>query len=461
MLRKALIFALPLAGCVGPDVRTERVAPVAPPAAWRTHAGPTAPFSRDWWRGFGDPTLTAVVERALADNVDIAIAGARVREARAQIRAARAALLPTLDASVAGADSRSVNPFGQPVEQTAAQPQVQAAWEIDLFGRLADRESAARTTWLARQAARDSARLSVASAAASSYISLRALDARLAVARQTLASRAEALALAQRRDEAGYSPRLELAQAQAEYAATAQVIPQIQQAITRLENTLSLLTGETPGPALRGLALSALTRPAIASGLPSDLLRRRPDIAQAEFQLAASDSALAAARKSFLPQLRLTGSSGVAFSSLLGDPVTLWSIGGSILAPLFEGGRLRAGVEASAAQRDQAALAYRRAVLGAFREVEDALAGARHNDELVALLLKQRAAAAEVLRLASNRYRAGYSPYLEQLDAQRALFSVELALVQAQADALTARVALFQVMGGGWTPEDIEDATRR
>jgi NodT family efflux transporter outer membrane factor (OMF) lipoprotein len=458
MMRRALPLLLPLvlplavAACAGPAVKTADVAPVVPPQAWRTDAGPTAPFDRAWWQAFGDPAMTALVERALAGNMDIAIAGARVREARAQESLARAALLPTLDASGAGAHSRSVNAFGQPVIQYAAQPQVQAGWEVDLFGRLSDRASAARSSWLASQAARDAIRLSVASAAASGYISLRALDARLAVARQTLEARSAALQLARRRTDAGYSPRLELAQAEAEYQATAQLIPTLEQAIARQENGLKLLVGDMPGAITRGAELAALTEPAVPDGLPSDLLRRRPDIAQAEYQLAATDSLLSAARKNFLPQVRLTASAGAAFSDLLDNPITIWSIGGSILAPLFEGGRLTAGAEAAGAQRDQAAFAYRKAALGAFREVDDALAVARHSDEQVAILRAQRVAAAEGLRLASNRYKAGYSPYLEQLDAQRSLFAVELTLVQAQADALSARVALYQAMGGGWDP---------
>lgn len=449
-------LAATLAACAGPHVETAQLAPVAPPAAWRTDAGPTAPLDKAWWQAFGDPALTALVERALANNLDIAVAAARVRDARAQERLARAQLLPTFDAAIAGTYSRSINAFGEAVDQETASPQVQAAWEADLFGRLSDQLSAARSAWLASQAARDAVRLSVAGTAASGYITLLALDARLAVARQTLEARGEALRLARSRTDAGYSPRLELAQAEAEYQATAQIVPPLEQAITRQENALRLLVGEVPGAVARGTTLTRLAEPAIPDGLPSDLLRRRPDIAQAELQLAASGSALAAARKRFLPQLRLTGSGGLAWSSLLpDDPLTLFSLGGSVLAPIFEGGRLRAGAESAAAQRDQAAFAYRRATLAAFRDVDDALAIARHSDEQAQILTAQREALANGLRLATNRYKAGYSPYLEQLDAQRGLLGAELSLIQARADALNARVALYQAMGGGWSREAI------
>ena len=400
--------------------------------------------------------MTGLVEQALANNADLGIAMARVREARANVDLAHSQLLPSIDASLAGGRSRSVNPFGQAVEQNAAQPQVQTAWEIDLFGRLADQQVAARDNWFASQAARDAARLSIASATASTYITLRALDARLEVAKATLAARAESLRIAHSRVDNGYSSRLELNQAQAEYDATAQIVPQIALGITRAENALSTLIGDPPRDIERGTPFAALREPPVPEGLPSTLLTRRPDIAQAELTLAAADKSLSVARKRFLPQLRLTGSAGAAISSLLADPITIWSIGGSILAPIFEGGRLRAGTEASGAQRDQAAFAYRRAVLNGFREVEDALASAKRLDEQLTLAIHQRDTLAEALRLATNRFREGYSPFLEQLDAQRGLLAAELSLIQIRTDALNARVQLYQAMGGGWSRSAIE-----
>ncbi len=448
--RRAALLLLALSACAGPPVRTASVPPVVPPPAWRTDAGPVAPIDRAWWQSFGDPVMTALIDKALANNTDIGAAMGRVRELEANLALARAQLLPTIDANLSGARSRSVNAFGLPSEQNAAQPQVQAAYEIDLFGRLADQRAAARDAWFAGQAARDSVRLSVAAAVASGYIALRGLDARLDVARATVAARSESLRIARSRVTNGYSPKLELQQALAEYDATAQIVPQIELAIAKTEDALSQLTGETPQAIDRGLALDRLAVPPIPADLPSELLRRRPDVAQAEFQLAASDKNLAAARKRFLPQVRLSAAAGAAFSTLLKDPITIWSIGGSILAPIFEGGRLTAQAEAAGAQRDQAAFAYRRAALTAFHEVEDALASAKRLDEQADYARSQQDALAEGLRLATNRYREGYSPYLEQLDAQRGLLGAQLSLIQLRADALTARVQLFQAMGGGW-----------
>lgn len=451
-------LAATLAACAGPNVATTKVAPVAPPLAWRTDAGATAAMQREWWRSFGDPTLAALVDRALANNSDIGVAAARVREARANVALARAQTLPTIDATLSGGRSRSVSAFGQPSEQNFAQPQLQVAYEVDLFGRLADQKSAARDSWFASEAAHDSVQLSVAAAVASNYITLRGLDARIEVARETVRARSESLRIAKSRVGSGYSPRLELEQAQAEYDATAQIVPQIELAIARTEDALSLLVGDTPQAIGRGEALGRLTAPLVPDDLPSELLRRRPDVAQAEYQLAASDKNLSAVRKRFLPQVRLTSAAGAAFSTLLGDPITIWSVGGSILAPIFQGGRLTAQADAAGAQRDQAAFAYRRTALTAFREVEDALAAVRLIDAQIAFAQSQRNALAEGLRLATNRYREGYSPYLEQLDAQRGLLGAELSLIQLRADALSARIQLFQAMGGGWTMCEIPEA---
>ena len=187
--------------------------------------------------------------------------------------------------------------------------------------------------------------------------------------------------------------------------------------------------------------------------LPSEMTRRRPDIAQAEFALAATDARMRAAQAEFLPRLRLTASAGGAYSSQLDDPIGIWSLGGSILAPLFSGGWLDGQFEAATAQRDQAAFVYRRTVLAAFREVEDQLALIARLADQERALLAQREAVADALRHATNRYRAGYSPYLEQIDAQRALLSVDLAILQVRSDRLNAHVALYQALGGA--PEDL------
>lgn len=444
-----LCLGLLLAGCI-PKTPPAADTAVRIPDSWRTDIDQGAPIDASWWRHFGDPELNRVVEAALAHNNDLALAVARVTEARATERVARSSLYPSVSAGAGAAYSRDVNAGGTGSDGVGFQPSLDATWEADVFGRIRDRARAAALAADASEAERDAVRLSVAASAASGYITLRALDARLAIVTETTKARAEALRIASDRAHAGYTSQLELRQAQAEYEGTAQLIPQAQLAVAQQENALSVLMGEPPRLVLRGLPLAGIARPAVPAGLPSDILRQRPDIARAEYLLAASDRSLAATRADFLPRLTLGGSGGAAFSTLLADPVGVFSLGGSILAPLFQGGALRGNLDAAVARRDQAAIAYRQAVLVAFREVEDDLAAARRLVEQRSRLQAQRTALAEALRHAENRYRAGYSSYLEQLDAQRNLLAVELSLVEVETAQLTTLVALHRAVGGGW-----------
>ncbi len=320
--------------------RSPQAASVAPPPGWRGEAAPVAEVDARWWQAFGDPVLAGLVERALADNADLGIAAARVEQARAQFRLASANRLPNVGLAIAGQHDRYVTPFGYPVTEWASAGEVQISYDADLFGRLRQASAAARAGLLASEAARDNVRLAIAAATASGYITLRALDARLAVLRETLASRAASLQLARRRSEAGYSPMLELRQAQAEYDATAQLIPATELAIRRQEDGLSLLLGSTPGEIPRGAALDALALPPPAAVLPSTLLRRRPDIAAAEHQLVGADRSLDSVRAAFLPDIQLNGSGGYVASTLLTDnPFAVFALSGSILQRLFDFGR--------------------------------------------------------------------------------------------------------------------------
>jgi len=447
---------LTLAGCMIAEPPVPPQASVAPAPQWRTvtDAPAGSRVDAEWWRTYGDPVLTALVERTIANNTDIATAAARVREAAAVERQASAQLLPTASAGAVGARSKSLTAFGTTSVVSSIEPQAQVAWQVDLFGRLGDLSGAARERYLASEAARDAATLSVSAATASGYIILRGLDARLQVARATMTGRAEALRLARSRARAGYTSDLELTQAQAEYEATAQIVPQVERAIATQENSLSVLLGDNPRAIERGAALSEIALPVVPAGLPSDLLRRRPDIAQAERLLAASDRTLSAQRKAYLPNVQLSGSAGILAATGLADAKSLFSIGGSVLAPIFDGGRARFAADAAAAQRDQAAFAYRGAVLTAFQEVENALATLDRLAMEATHIRGQRDALAAVLKHATNRYRAGYADYLTQLDAQRGLLAAELALVQNEADRLSATVALYRALGGGWAPAE-------
>ena len=421
---------------------------VTPPTEWRTSLEVTAPIERDWWDAFGDPQLSRLVEQARANNADVRIAAARVEEARATERGSRGFLLPSLGAGVEGGVRREVSPFGQAQTTVAAQPAFRASYEVDLFGKNAARVDAAEAGVAASAAGAEAARLSVSAATASGYITLLALDKRLSVLEETVVARQEAVKFARDRAEVGYTSQLPLRQAEAEYQATAQLVPQLKAQIARQENALSVLTGELPGAIVRGGTLGDLRRPPAPATLPSELLRRRPDVAAAEYRIAAADAQMRMARADFMPSIDLGATAGLVLSDLLADPVGVWSLGGSILAPIFQGGKLQAQLDGATAQRDQAAWAYRSTVLNAFREVDDRMAVLANLNDQEAALEAQQAAVADALRHARNRYRAGYSPYIEQVDAQRALLGVELELIQVKADELTTLIGLYQAVGG-------------
>jgi NodT family efflux transporter outer membrane factor (OMF) lipoprotein len=452
IMRKSLILAavsaLTLSACAPALQQVPLGSAITAPTEWRTPLGVTAPVEADWWNGFGDPQLARLVEQARANNADVQVAAARVEEARATERGSRGYLLPSVGAGVEGGVRREVSPFGRAQESVAAQPTFRASYELDLFGKNAARVGAAKAGVAASAASAEAAKLSVSAATATGYITLLALDKRLEVLEATRDARAKALKFARDRAEVGYTSQLELRQAEAEYQATVQLLPQLKAQIARQENALSVLTGALPGAITRGGTLEQLRQPAPPATLPSQLLRRRPDIAAAEYAIAAADARMRVARAEFMPSINLGASAGVVLSDLLANPISVWSLGGSVLAPIFQGGRLQAQLDGVTAQRDQAAWTYRSVVLNAFREVDDRMAVLANLSEQEVALLAQQAAVADALRHAQNRYRAGYTPYLEQIDAQRALLGVELSLIQARADKLTALVGLFQAVGG-------------
>jgi NodT family efflux transporter outer membrane factor (OMF) lipoprotein len=455
-MRKALLLAMAvlLSGCRIP-VQDPPASTLAVPASWRAplQVGPNAPVEQAWWRAFGDPVLDELVARALGHNGDLRTARSRLQEYQARIRVARSSQEPSLSISAGPTRARVISATGTPAESSTFTGNVQAAYELDPFGRLEAATRAARFDYAAQQAAADAVALSVAANTASGYLNLRGLDAQLALARATLQSRQASLELARRQFEVGYSSRLELSQAEAEYRNTAAAVPQLERSITQQENALSVLVGASPGAVARGAELGALRPPGIAPGLPSELLRRRPDIAQAESALAALDASLAAARDQMLPSLRLTASVGAYahnLPDLLGTGTGLWSVGGSVLAPLFDAGRLRAQAEISASLRDRAVFAYESAVRNAFAETENGLTAVQRLREQLEQAEARRVATAETLRIAHNRYRNGYSSYLEELDAQRTNFTAETNALQLRASWLAAHVDLYRALGGGW-----------
>ena len=458
MRRAVLVLAVAvLAGCAA-KVADPPASRLQVPAQWRAPLpeGTSAlPVDAQWWQGFGDPALTALVGAALANNGDLRVARERIEDYRARVRAAAAAQQPTLSFDTSPARARTLSPAtGRPYVANAFQAEFQAAYEIDVWGRLANATEAAAATLRGEQANLDAVALSIAANAASGYLNLRGLDAQLELAQATLQLRERSRDLARRQFEVGYSSRLEWLQAQAEYDTAAEQIPQLQRQIFEQENALALLAGASPGPIARGRTLAELAPPPVPGGLPSDLLRRRPDIARAEQAIAAASAQLAATRDQLLPTFRLTAAGGIQsaeLSDLLHGPTRLWRLSGALVAPLFDGGRVQAATDSAAAQRNQAIIAYENTVRQAFAETENGLDAITRLREQVVQNDARRATAAETLRIAHNRYANGYAAYLEELDAQRNLYAADVARLQLRARLLAASVDLYRAMGGGWT----------
>jgi NodT family efflux transporter outer membrane factor (OMF) lipoprotein len=450
----ALMVAAALTACQSVDVTPAKPS-LQIPAQWRASTGPSSPAEQLWWRNFHDNHLNHYVDQALRNNSDVLIARERINEYQARVYAAEGSLFPSLDASATGTRARTQSAAtGQPIYSTLYKGSLTASYDVDIWGVNRSTANAAEASLDAQKAAAAAADLTVAASVASGYVTLLALDEQLRVTQSTLKSREEAFNLAKRQFETGYSSRLELMQSDSELRSTRAQIPQLQHQIMQQENALSLLLGGNPGEVARNADFDTLTPLSLPSQLPSTLLNRRPDIVQAERQLIASDATLAASRASLLPSINLTATGSVqdrTLPGLLDNPLQLWSIGGSILAPLLNRQALNAQVDVSQSQRNQALYSYEKTVRNAFAEVNDSLdAISRFNEQLHELLAQQQVAQ-ETLRIAQNRYRNGYSSYLDVLDAQRTLFSVQTSVVEVKNNLLLAQIDLYKALGGGWS----------
>ncbi|MBS0467276.1 MAG: efflux transporter outer membrane subunit [Proteobacteria bacterium] len=458
-LAAALAAALGLGACAPLPRAVPDNAAVALPDTWsETATGATAELPSDWWRQLGDARLDALVQEALAHNNDLLTALARVDEARANWAGTDAARRPTLSATAGAQAGRSLSALG-PSQTQSVQPGLQASWELDLWGRLSQQSQAAGQRLQASQADRDAVALTVAAATVQTYVDLRSLQEQLRIAQATVQSREKALALAQDQQRVGYTSQLQLTQAEAELYAVQQQVQQLDLAVQRQGNALNLLLGRAGGRIPDGAALQDLHLPPVPASLPSQLLERRPDIARAAHLLGAADHTLQAQRAAFMPQVTLSASAGsLLINALNYNPLTVWSLGGSLLAPLFDGGRREAALDAATAQRDQAAYAYRGAVLAAFADVENALTGNERLARQMQQAVQRRDVLQRSLGFAHDRYEAGYASYLEELDAQRNLFQAELTVATLRQAELDNRVQLYKALGGGWRAEDAEVA---
>lgn len=456
-----LLAALMLAACAHIDTTKPTVE--LPPMTDTAQPG-----AERFWTLFEDEQLTKLVEEALANNRDLKIAVARIEEARANLRIARSALYPSLDANAGVGRSKqsgSVNlPPGTPLIGNTFNIGVSAAYEIDLWGKLAAGREAANSSLLATSYAAETVRIALASQVASTYFALRSFDADLRLTRDTLGTRDENVRLQKSRTAAGVTSELDLRFAEAERAAIVATIPGLERAVAQTEAALARLAGRsargvfTPEIA-RGRAIDEkIVAPQVPSGLPSDLLARRPDIRQAEASLLATRALTAEARGQYFPSLTLTGALGqqsADLSDLFEAPARVWSVAANLLQPIIGLKRIEAQVDAATSRSEQAAFAYQQSVVDALRDVHDALISLSTARRAYEAQEDRRAKQADVLRLAELRYRNGYSSYLEVLDAQRNLFDADRSRLAALRDQQTAVVDLYRALGGGWAPDQV------
>lgn len=460
--------ALLLGGCaLGPDYERPEV---ALPEAWPEHVLLAAEAEQDWhdwWTRFRDPTLDRLVERALDDNLDLRLQLQRVREARAQLGLARAERLPTLEGQAQAARERQ-SELTRPVPganggaQSSYALSASLGYELDLWGRLSRQQEAAEAALEQSAYGHDAVRLALVADVVAAYFELRAAQQQLVTTEQALEAREEAFALERLRFDDGETDALVLRQAESELETTRARLPQQRERVLLLQSALATLVGLEPAELLGPLdfgggRLTEVMQPAgVPAALPSELLRRRPDIRAAEAGLVAANARIGVAEADRLPRIDLRAFLGTAALSV-GDLFTGASetrgVSAGLLGPIFDFGRNRARVEAAEAQRDQAETQYRITVTTAFREVRDALVVYGTTSEREATVGRQVEALQETLRLAELRYREGFVGYIEVLDAQRALLDAELARTEALRDRLNATTGLFKALGGGWREE--------
>jgi NodT family efflux transporter outer membrane factor (OMF) lipoprotein len=465
MNRIVLVFVpgvLMLSGCIRPHYVRPDVA--VPPtyrgeAAGASGSGPSLGELR--WRDLiRDERLNELIQDAIANNYDVKIAAARVLEAGARLGEAHSQRWPSVDAQAGYNNLRTAQdgsaplPAGYPAESGFTKVFSALSWELDLWGRIRNANAAARAELLAGEEARRVVVQTLVGQVAEAYFLLRDLDLEKEITERSLKSRQESLELVQLRVENGYSSEIDLRQAEVLVKTARAARTDLERQIEQTENQISFLLGRNPGPVTRGRSLleQDLTSE-LRPGLSSTLLARRPDIRQAEQELISSNAQVAVAKAAFFPRISLTASSGfesAALRNTLNTANGTWVFGPVGDLPIFNAGRIRAGVRGAEARKQQAVLNYQRTVIQAFREVADSLAGHRKISDL----RKEQEGLAGSLRktveLADLRYRGGVSSYLEYLDSERQLLDAELRLVQLRRDELTSVIALYLGLGGGW-----------
>jgi multidrug efflux system outer membrane protein len=407
-----------------------------------------------WWQVFQDPKLQELIRSALKQNYDVQLAAERINAARAQVTITRSSLFPQVAANAnfnGGKDGATRFKFNFLTLVG------DAAFQMDLFGRLRRATEAARAELLATEDAQQTLILTLVSDLASDYFTLLQLDLQLQITRQTVSTQTDSVKLTKLRLDRGVATKLDVLQAQQVLDTANAQIPDLERAIAQEENAISILVGDYPHDVARGLPLVEQTLPPeVPPGLPSSIIERRPDIREAEQILVASNAEIGVAKAQFFPQVALTGSGGgsfgrsSAFSSLMASQVGIWSYGAQVSQPIFTGGALRGNLRLAKSENQQALIVYRQAIQRAFGEVSDALIG---YEKLHEVRMRQQDTVTdleETVRISTLRYKGGTAAYLEVLDGQRSLYGAQLTLASARGDEYRSLVQLYKALGGGW-----------
>jgi multidrug efflux system outer membrane protein len=446
-----------LSACaMGPDYERPEV-PV--PAEFDEQVMPGLSIANlKWWELFHDEDLTVLVETALADNNELAIAIARIEEARAALGFVRADQFPNLDAGAGAGRGNTATGVGVPGNiNDAFILSANLSFELDLWGKLRRSNEAARAELLATVEARNVVTITLIADVASIYLLLLDLDNRVEIAQHTMETRKDSLDIIQARFDKGVVPLIDVNQAEIELEDAVAELAALQRQNQQAENLLSVLLGRNPGPILRQREKKEpLFAPDIPAGLPSELLERRPDVRQASQQLAAQTARIGVAEALRFPSLSLTGSLGLASTDLddfISSDNKVWGISADLLGPVFDAGRGKSRVEAERARTEQLLNNYQLTVLRAFQEVEDSLIDIRtYRDEALARE-RQVTSARSASGLSRARYDGGVTSFLEVLESERSLFRAELLASSTRREQLVSIVTLYKALGGGWVTE--------
>ncbi|HEY7976815.1 MAG TPA: TolC family protein [Rhizomicrobium sp.] len=459
----AIVLALALAGCATPVPQQLTAANV--PSNFSAPITADAPIwpKADWWKGFQSDELNSLVDEAQRDNLDLALAAAQVMEAKANAEIAGSVLWPQIGISGDGERSKSrTNPSGVPGLGKSTSNNFSltgnASWALDIWGKgqaqLRSADEAVKASRFAKQAVA----LTVISGTGSTYFNVLALRERVAIAQSNIDAAKRVLSITQAKVTNGVSSRLDLAQQQAQVSGQEAQIPPLREAEREARYALAILLGKLPeGFDVQTQNLDKIVAPAVRPGLPSELLRRRPDVAEAEANLAAAHANVDAARAAFFPQIGLTGSGGfasAAIGTLIQGSNFGWSIGASLLQTIFDGGNLQGQYRVSKAQQLQLVATYRKTVLTAFQDVETSLGQVASLTQQEKLLTDEVNAASEAFRISEIQYREGVTDLLTVLTAQQTLFSAQDQLVQIKLARIQADVGLYRALGGGWSEAD-------